>query len=137
MEIVNLLLDTKAIEEGRWRPLGADFPGVEVLVSGLSAPKAKALHEKMLRKAPAGDRHRNGTLTADAEERIVRTVILERCLHDWRGFTRGGQPLAYNREDAELFMLQPEGRVISKAIVEAIIAIEDTRAVAVEESSGN
>lgn len=96
-----------------------------------------ALKSKLERNAPREDRHRNGQLTDEAGDRIIKRVILAKCLKDWRGFTRGGDAMEYSRDMAELFLLKDEGRVIGKAIVDAIVALEDTRQASGEEYSGN
>lgn len=137
MDINKLLVDVSAIEGGKWIPLGADFPKIEVNVCGLSSKSAKVYRDSLERKAPREDRLRDGSLTSDAQDLIIRKVILAHCLKDWKGFTQDGKPVPYNRETAELFMLKPEGRVVGKAIVEAIIALEDTRLESEEAMLGN
>lgn len=137
MDINKLLVDINAIESGKWIALGADFPGVEVKVTGLSAKPAEVMRAKLERQAPREERLRNGSLTDEAQDRIIRKVIIEKCLHDWRGFTRDGKPLEYDREMAELFLFKKEGRVIGKAIVDAIVSLEDTRIEREDDIVGN
>ena len=135
--IEDAYIDTEAIETGRWLPLGADFPGVEVYARGLSAPGARKLRTHLRRIAPRTDRKVNGQLEDDAEERILRTVVARECITDWRGLASGGKPLPFSRETLEGIMHEPRARNIAAAIVNVIVDLENTRAAAVEQVAGN
>lgn len=130
-------LDTDAIEEGRWLSLGADFPGVQVHARGLSAAPAKKLRAHLRRTAPRTDRLANGQLSEEAEDRILKAVIARECITDWRGLASGGKALPFSRETAEGIMNEPRARTIAAAMVNAIVDLEQTRAAAVEDVSGN
>lgn len=136
-EIESAYLDVEAIEGGRWLPLGADFPGVEIYARGLSSAPAKALSMKLRREAGKKDRMMGGSLTDEAEERIRKAVIVEKCVTDWRGFSSGGKPLKFSKETLAGFMDEPRARKIAVAIVSAIIDLEQTTAAAAEEIEGN
>jgi hypothetical protein len=136
-EIERAYLDIEAIEAGRWLPLGADFPGVEILASGLTAPAAKRLRETLERKAPRADRLGNGQLSEDARDRILKTVIAQKCVHDWRGLASGGKPLAFSVETLEGIMREPRARRIAAAIVNAIVDLENTTLADEAEIEGN
>lgn len=136
-DIESAFVDVAAIEGGKWIELGADFPGAEIRAKGMSSTDAKAYYDKLRREAPRTDRLANGQLSDAAQERILREVILEKCLLDWRGFASAGKPLPYDRQTAETFMTEPKARKIGTAIVNAIVAIDDTRAARDEEIAGN
>lgn len=120
-------LDVDVIDAGRWIPLGADFPGVEIHACGLSSEGAKELFDRLSREAPREDRHVNGILTDEASSRIIRKVILEKCLKDWRGFASGGKPVPYAKKTAEGLLTERKARLIANAFVNAIMAIDGTR----------
>ena len=130
-------LDVQAIEEGRWLPLGADFPGVEIYARGLSSAPAKALSMKLKREAPKKDRILGGQLTEEAEERIRKTVISERCVTDWRGLASGGVPLEFSKAALMSILDEPRARKIAVAIIGAIIDLEQTTEKAEAEVAGN
>ena len=130
-------LDVAAIEEGRWLPLGADFPGVEIYARGLSSAPAKALSMKLKREAPKKDRILGGQLTEEAEERIRKTVISERCVTDWRGLASGGKPLEFSKAALMSILDEPRARKIAVAIIGAIIDLEQTTEKAEAEVAGN
>lgn len=130
-------LDVAAIEEGRWLPLGADFPGVEIYARGLSSAPAKALSMKLKREAPKKDRILGGQLTEEAEERIRKTVISERCVTDWRGLASGGVPLEFSKAALMSILDEPRARKIAVAIIGAIIDLEQTTEKAEAEVAGN
>lgn len=135
-DIESAYLDVDAIDAGRWIPLGADFPGVEIHACGLSSEGAKALFERLSREAPREERHANGILTDDASSRIIRKVILEKCLKDWRGFVSGGKAVPYAKNTAEGLMSERRARLIANAIVNAIMAIDGTRITVDVEGAG-
>lgn len=136
-EIESAYLDVDAIEEGRWLELGADFPGVEIFAKGLSSTGAKALDMKLRREAKGADRLSNGQLTDEANQRIFRAVITERCVTDWRGFMSGGKPLPFNKVTLAGFFDEPRARKIAVAIIGAITALEQTTKQAEAEVVGN
>ena len=136
-DIESAFVDVAAIEAGKWIELGADFPGAEIRAKGMSSTEAKTYYDKLRREAPRTDRLANGQLSDTAQERILRDVILEKCLLDWRGFASGGKPLPFSRQTAEMFLTEPKARKLGTAIVNAIVAIDDTRAARDEEIAGN
>lgn len=136
-EIESAYLDVDAIEGGRWLPLGADFPGVEIYARGLSSAPAKAMAMKLRREAGKKDRMMGGALTDEAEERIRKAVIVEKCVTDWRGFSSGGKPLPFSKETLSGIMEEPRARKIAVAIISALIDLETTTAKAAEEIEGN
>lgn len=136
-DLESAYLDVDAIDAGRWVPLGADFPGVEIHACGLSSTDAKALFDRLSREAPREDRHGNGVLTEEANGRIIRKVILEVCLKDWRGFTSNGKPVPYAKNTAEGLLTDRKARLIANAFVGAIMAIDGTRVTVDAEAEKN
>lgn len=126
-DLESAYLDVDAIDAGRWVPLGADFPGVEINACGLSSEAAQELFDRLRREAPREDRLANGLLSDAANERIIRKVILEVCLKDWRGFTSNGKPVPYAKNTAEGLLTDRKARLIANAIVGAIMVIDGTR----------
>ena len=55
-ELEDAFVDIDAIEEGRWVPLGADFPGVEIFTVGLSSKGATKFKEMLERTTPRKNR---------------------------------------------------------------------------------
>lgn len=136
-DVESAFVDVEVIEQGKWIALGADFPDVEIRAKGMSSTGARALYDKLRREAPRTDKLTNGQLSEAAQERILREVILEKCLLDWRGFASGGKELPFNKKTAEGFMTEPKARRIGMAIVTAILAIDETRAAKAEEIAKN
>lgn len=135
--IEDAYIDMDAIETGRWLPLGAEFPGVEVYARGLSAEPAKRLRNHLRQTAPRKDRRANGQLSDEAEDRILKIVIARECITDWRGLASGGKALPFSTESIENIMNEPRARTIAAAMVNAIVDLEQTKAQAVEDVSGN
>jgi len=136
-EIETAYLDIDAIEAGKWMPLGADFPGVEIMARGLTSPGAKRMRQALRRTAPKSDRQANNLLTDDAEDRILRAVIARECVLDWRGLASGGKPLPFSKETLEGLMNEPRARKIAAAFVNAIIDLEQSTIATEAEVEGN
>lgn len=134
--IEDAFLDVEAINKGKWVPLGADFPGVEILSSGISSTEAKSYMAMLRRQVPRAQLE-GGRLSTEAEERIFRKTIVEKCVHDWRGLNSGGEPLPFAKDTLEKFLTEPKARLIGQAIVAAILDLDNTRATEAEEASGN
>lgn len=136
-EIESAFLDAAAIEEGRWVALGSEFPGVEVLVKGLTSTEAQKYQSRAQRSAPRRDRLANGRLTDEAQERILKETVIEKCVMDWRGLGSKGKPLPFSKEALTSFMTEPKARKIAVAIITAITDLEQTMAEVSEEVAGN
>jgi hypothetical protein len=136
-ELESAYLDIDAIEQGKWLPLGADFKGVEIFARGLSSAAAKAMQTKLQREAPKEDRTLGGMLTADAEDRIRKAVIVEKCVTDWRGLSSKGKELPFSKQALASILEEPRARKIAVAIVGAIIDLENTMAKQEAEVVGN
>jgi len=136
-DVETAFVNIEAIEQGRWIELGADFPGVEIRAKGMSSTDAKALYDKLRREAPRTDKLANGQLSEAAQERILREVILDKCLLDWRGFASGGKALPYTKKAADGFLTEPKARRIGMAIINAIVAIDESRAAKAEDIAKN
>ena len=136
-ELESAYLDIDAIEEGRWMALGADFPEVEIFAKGLSSAGAKALDMKLRREAMGNDRLSNGQLTEDAQNRVFKTVIVERCIMDWRGFSSKRRALPFSKAALTAIFEEPRARKVAVAIIGAITALEQTTKAAEAEVVGN
>lgn len=136
-ELESAYLDIEAINEGRWLPLGAEFPGVEVLARGLSSPDAKKLRTHLRRTAPKSDRLSSGQLSEEAEDNILKIAVARQCVLDWKGLSSGGKPLPFSTAALEGIMNEPRARRIAAAIVNAIVDLEQTTIAAEDAVSGN
>lgn len=134
--IEDAFLDVEAINKGRWVPLGANLPGAEVQVTGISSTEAKAYMERLRREVPRAQRI-SGKISDAAEEKVFKKTILDKCLHDWRGLSSAGEPLAFSKEMAETFLNDPKARLIGQAIVEAVLDLDNTKISEDEEAAGN
>src|SRR5690606_26656199 len=116
-DIEDAYVDVETIEKGKWIALGADFPGVEIQARGMSSKEAKVYLDRLRREVPRTERLADGSISEEANERIITKVIVEKCLFNWRGFGAGGKELAYSKATAEGFMTEPKARKIGQAIV--------------------
>lgn len=136
-DIETAFVDVDTIDKGTWIELGAEFPGVEIHARGFSSKDAKALYDRLRRECPRKDRMANGQVSEEANDRMMKRVIIEKCLIDWRGFSSGGKPLAYSKDTARSLLDEPKARRIAVAIIQAVGAIDDTRATVDEDAEKN
>lgn len=136
-EIETAYLDIDAINDGKWMALGTEFPDVEVLARGLSAPGAKKLRQHLRRTAPKSDRLSNGQLSEEAEDNILKIVVARECVLDWKGLSSGGKPLLFSTEALEGIMNEPRARRIAAAVVNAIVDLEQMTIAAEKAIVGN
>jgi hypothetical protein len=136
-DLESAFLDIDAIDGGKWMPIGAEYPGVEILARGLSSPDAKKLRQHLERTAPREDRLANGQLTDDARDNIVRLVVARKCVLDWRGVVMGGKSVPFSVTTLEGLMQEPRARRIAAAFVNAIVDLEQTTMSAQAAVEGN
>ena len=136
-ELEDAFVDIDAIEEGRWVPLGADFPGVEIFTVGLSSKGATKYKEMLERTTPRKNRHSNGQLTEETREVILKQVVSTKCITDWRGVGSGGKPLPFTKEKLEYLLAEPKARRLAAAMINAITDLEVRKAVSEEEITKN
>jgi hypothetical protein len=108
MDIQSIKKNSAVIAAGQWVD---SIPGLEdaaLRVRGLTCPAARAFRAKKERAAPDSDREADGMLNTEALRRILCETLLEVVLIDWKGLTSDGKPLAYARETAEQFLLDPD-----------------------------
>lgn len=135
--IEEAFLDVELIAEGKWLPLGTDFPNAEILARGLSSPGAKKLRAHLERTAPKQDRLSSGQLTQEARDRIIRITVARECIMDWRGIGSGGKPLPFKVETAESLLTEPRAIRIATAFVNAIVDLENTTSANAQAVLGN
>lgn len=126
-DLEDAYLDIDAIEDGRWIPIGAEFPGVEVLATGLSVKATEKYHEMLERNAPRKERLANGTLTSDSRNKILRQVVRDKCIHDWRGIGFQGKALPFTKAQLGEILEDPKARRLAAAFINAITDLEQTK----------
>lgn len=136
-DLEDAFVDITAIEEGRWVPLGADFPGVEIFTVGLTSKGAKKYQEMRERTAPRQNRHSNGQLTEDTKDAIIRDTVEAKCITDWRGLGSGGEPLPFTKEKLHYLLSEPKARALASAMINAIVDLELRKASTVKEVAKN
>lgn len=126
-DLEDAFIDITAIEEGQWIPVGAEFPGVEVLATGLSVKATEKYHEMLERNAPRKERMANGQLTSESRNKILRQVVKDKCIHDWRGLGYQGKQLPFSKDQLGMILEEPKARRLAAAFINAITELEQTK----------
>ena len=137
MELASFKRDGSAIEEGRW-VAGDEVPDLgdmRVKVRGVSGSHARGLFDRKQRMVARKDRHRDGSLKAGALAKIMREMVAEWALVDVDGLMEGGKPVAVDR--VREMCMDPDMEPLVTVIMEAVAAVDATRADATEEAAGN
>lgn len=138
MDINDIILSDKAldlVDNGTWIGDLDELPGVELYVTGLQSDSA----QKLMRSKQAAQRakNRNKPLTDDQQTAIVREVLGEVVLNDWRGFTSNGKPLEFDRETVRKWLMLRNGEKLATAVLVAAQRVDQQAAELAKELSKN
>lgn len=123
-DLDSVMLDVEAIEEGRWVPLGPDFPGVEIFTCGLTAKAPRSFQTFLERSATRKERDGRGRLTSEAQDRILKEVVIEKCITNWRGFSQKGKEVPFSKEFLRFLVTDPKAKRVAAAFILAITDLE-------------
>lgn len=138
MDINELILSdaaVDAIESGAWVGDLPGAPGVEVKVLGTSSKAyRKALEAKLesLRKKLKGK-----PLSQEQVTNAVRLVFGEVGLIDWRGLTKDGAELAFDRDLAKQWLTSRNGEAFADIVAQASQRLDADANAYVEEATKN
>lgn len=135
MDISVLKRDSGAISSGQWVN---DIPGmgkVRVKVRGFSSPEVVEVRSRKERAVPRDERLRDGSLTADAGNRIFNEVLADAVFLDIEGLTEGGKPV--KAEGARKKLVDPDYGPLADAVAWAAHAVDRGVAEATEDLAKN
>ena len=92
--------------------------------------------------APNSDRVKGGDLTRDASFRILKDVVIEKCVKDWRGITEKLEDgtfkeIPFDKDILKQLFAHQKWEVVVSGIINAISAIDNTTEEAEAEVAGN
>lgn len=119
MDLNEIVVDVKKMEEGEWVPLTVFGDDVSVLLRSpecLDCKRAVAritasVGARQLRKDP------------DVMQRAVRRAIAEKCILDWKGIKQANQEVPWSRDKAIELMTEPRFVRFAEAVMVAANAI--------------
>lgn len=126
MDINKLVLSEEAlrvVDEGAWVaiPVGEDI--VEFKVTGLSRNQEA---QDTIRNAMEQIRKDNKRAPTEKEkESIVRRVLADIVLKDWRGITDNGEVLPYSKDLANKFLTERGGEQFASLVLDAATQIDN------------
>lgn len=111
-------VDPKAQDEGEWKGLDELLPGLEVKVRSVRSPhyrralsKRSALDPKYRRQGPKADEYR---------DQVVRELIAQHCILDWRGLRdRDGNEVPFSGDLARELMTDRRHQNFADAVMVA------------------
>lgn len=104
MDIATIRAVDAADAEGVWVDGLPGLGDVRLLVRPAASPRILREVGMLSRAATAEDRDESGMLTAEADARIDRDVMLSAVLLGWDRLTDKGVPIAFSRQHAEEFL---------------------------------
>lgn len=126
MDINKLVLSEEAlrvVDDGAWVaiPVGEDI--VEFKVTGLSRNQEA---QDTIRNAMEQVRKDNKRAPKEKEkESIVRRVLADIVLKDWRGITDNGKSLPYSKDLANKFLTERGGEQFASLVLDAATQIDN------------
>lgn len=126
MDINKLVLSEEAlrvVDEGAWVaiPVGGDI--IEFKVTGLSRNQEA---QDTIRNAMEQIRKDNKRAPTEKEkESIVRRVLADIVLKDWRGITDNGKALPYSKDLANKFLTERGGEQFASLVLDAATQIDN------------
>ena len=138
MDINDILVSDEAlavIDQGTWVDMSDEAPGLELLVCGLRSESArKAIKDKQV---IARKKNRGKELTEDQNTSIMKEVLCEVVLKDWRGLKSGGKDLAYDANLARNWIMSRSGERFTELVIAAAQRLDAEADSFVEEVSKN
>lgn len=126
MDINKLVLSEEAlrvVDEGAWVaiPVGGDI--IEFKVTGLSRNQEA---QDTIRNAMEQIRKDNKRAPTEKEkESIVRRVLADIVLKDWRGITDNGEVLPYSKDLANKFLTERGGEQFASLVLDAATKVDN------------
>lgn len=105
MELANIRVNPKAIEQGAWVK---DIPGLGDIALKVRGTRNADYERRTSELVSALSQQERRDPEVQAE--IARRLLVETVLIDWRGMTENGKPVAYDRALAEKLLTEPEYR---------------------------
>lgn len=120
MDISNFVLSNNALKlvnDGTWIGDLSGAPGVELMVIGLKSDDARSLMSQ--KEQAIRLKNKGKELTANQTDRIIREVLAEVVLKDWKGLKQDGKDLPYSPELAQQFLVGKGGDAFVSLVIEA------------------
>lgn len=126
MDINKLVLSEEAlrvVDEGAWVAILVGDDIVEFKVTGLSRNREA---QDTIRNAMEQIRKDNKRAPKEKEkESIVRRVLADIVLKDWRGITDNGEALPYSKDLAAKFLTERGGEQFASLVLDAATQIDN------------
>lgn len=140
MEISEIVIssgEAAVIDLGAWVGDIAGFPGVRVLVTGLTRnPDAQAaIRQRLEAIQKASDEQAEPDEKQRAQ--VIKTVLADIVLQDWDGFTQGGKKLKFSREKAKQWIESREGEMLAALVFAAASKIDENASAFVDSVAKN
>lgn len=115
MKLSDIAVNAKAIETGRWVPIGHIMSGVRLKVRGIDNEDYQRLFNKLVSEIPRAERLKG------ADTVIMRDLglqlLVETILIDWDGIEdEDGSPMVYSKGKANEILSDPNLVTFRKAV---------------------
>lgn len=138
MDIKDLLTSDEAlavIDQGTWVDVSDEAPGVELLVVGLRSEQARK--ELRNRQTVVRKKNRGRELSDTQHSDIMKEVLVDVVLRDWRGLKSDGEPIKYSKDLAKQWIMSRGGERFTEIVIAAAQRLDAEAESFVEEVSKN
>lgn len=125
MKISAVKVDSARIERGVWVGNIPEMGDVELLVRGWNNVAFRRMQQELIRALPRAQR-RGPALDPAVQDRITARCLAETVLYGWRNVEDDdGKPIAYSKELALEWLLDPDMRAFFDAVTWAAMSVAD------------
>lgn len=137
MDIKNLKQNSAAISAGQWVGQIPNMGDLRLKVRGMGSAQYGLAYSRRLQALTRDDRDRDGTALPSARIRVTAEALHEAVLLDWDGLESGGKPLAYDSDQAFLWLTDPDYVQFVDAVLYAARVVDNGRAEVEGTTAGN
>lgn len=128
MDIKNLKRDSASVEGGTWVSGIPEMGTLRLKVRGFGSiayDKAMTSRRKALDRSQKDE---TGAPSPEALDRIIGEAMHEAILLEWDGLTDNGKPYPFDKDLAEIYLLDPDYRPFRQAVSWAANYVDGLRA---------
>lgn len=138
MDIKNFILTdagVNAIDNGVWVGNLPNFEDAELLVTGTGSKEARDLLDS--KRMAMRVKSEGKPITNEQAARIMREVLAEVVLKDWRGITSDGKEVPYSKELATKWLTSRHGETFADIVLTAAQRVDNEANKLAEETVKN
>lgn len=130
-------IDAEKVEHGAWVGDIPDMGNLRIKTKGLNGAGFRKLQQTLTAAVPRQERHQ-GRIPPKTADEIIAACLLSHGVLDWQNLEdENGQPVAFSKEQAKVYLTDPDYRPMFDACVYAATVVGEEQAEADKADEGN